>query len=446
MELSHGIHLAYCTNIHRGESWRDTLAMLEKHTLEVKRRVSPSKPYAIGLRLGAEAAQSLLEKETRLAFQRWLERHQCYVFTINGFPYGQFHGTRVKEQVYRPEWHRQERLDYTKALFEIIADLAPSGVAGSVSTLPGSFKPFATTPEERGRMLGYFRECATFIARLGDRTGKDLHLGIEPEPLCYVETSEETVSLIHEIGRGEEVRRCIGVNYDTCHLAVEYESPQDALRNFREGEVRISKLHLSSALKLQPEEEILHRLADFDEPTYLHQTIVRHEDGKLVRYPDLPEALAAVKSNPACRGEEWRVHFHVPLHATPEDGMEDTRDHLCGVLDALGANPALCQHLEGAATGPTQCGCLRPAPTGIRLVPTSNEAKRLDVALILPLDWRILLSPNQPSLNVTYYSRSGDSQDGRARNLCLLSLLLNRRSDHGFCHYRISASVTPKTH
>lgn len=346
MHLQHGLHLAYCTNIHKGETWPETLAALQKHTLEVKRRVAPNQPYAIGLRLGSAAAQSLLDGRTRLEFQRWLDQHDCYVFTINGFPYGQFHGTRVKEQVYRPEWHRPERLDYTKALFEILSDLLPRGVAGSVSTLPGSFKAFQVTADEEQRMLSQLQECAHFVARLGDRKGQDLHLGLEPEPLCYLETSEETVRFIQRLGQGEEVKRCIGVNYDTCHLAVEYETPQAALANFREADIRISKLHLSSALKLVPSDEALQNLRSFTEDTYLHQTIIRHEDGTLTRYQDLPDALSQTHGNARLIGEEWRVHFHVPLHALPEMMFSDTRDHLCGVLDALAADPGMCQHLE----------------------------------------------------------------------------------------------------
>ena len=110
--------------------------------------------------------------------------------------------------------------------------------------------------------------------------------------------------------------------------------------------MRISKLHLSSALQLTPSDESLHQLQSFTEDTYLHQTIVRHEDGSLVRYLDLPDALAAAKADPRALGEEWRVHFHVPLHALPEMNFGDTRDHLCGVLDVLAAEPGLCQHLE----------------------------------------------------------------------------------------------------
>src|SRR3954470_20207982 len=148
MELTGGIHLAYCTNIHRGESWGEIFEALNRYTLKVKERVQPTGRYAIGLRLGARAALELREKPALLNFQRWLDQHDCYVFTINGFPYGQFHGTRVKEQVYLPDWPTRERLEYTNLLFDLLAQILPPGIEGSVSTVPCGFKELVTTPEE----------------------------------------------------------------------------------------------------------------------------------------------------------------------------------------------------------------------------------------------------------------------------------------------------------
>src|SRR3974390_380473 len=142
MRLNHGLHLAYCTNIHRGETWHDTFESLQTHVLAVRDRVCPKKPFAIGLRLSNRAARELSNPETLLAFQRWLTQKNCYIFTMNGFPYGQFHGIRVKEQVYLPDWTSPERLAYTNLLFDLLAKILPPGVEGSVSTLPVSFKGF----------------------------------------------------------------------------------------------------------------------------------------------------------------------------------------------------------------------------------------------------------------------------------------------------------------
>src|SRR5207302_3095330 len=148
MEVRHGIHLAYCTNVHPGEDWTQTFKSLEEHSLKVKQAVAPNRRYAIGLRLSELAARQLAQPATLSSFQKWLERNDCYVFTINGFPYGRFHGGSVKENVYRPDWQTSQRLEYTVCLFEILAKLLPADCEGSISTLPGSFKEFITGPEQ----------------------------------------------------------------------------------------------------------------------------------------------------------------------------------------------------------------------------------------------------------------------------------------------------------
>src|SRR3954469_15003900 len=137
VQLKHNIHLAYCTNIHRGQTWAETWEALKKYTLAVRDRVSAGKPYAIGLRLSDAASRELTDPKTLTDFRRWLEKENCYVFTINGFPYGTFHGGRVKELAYTPDWTTQDRLEYTNRLFDLLGELTPAGVAGSVSTVPG---------------------------------------------------------------------------------------------------------------------------------------------------------------------------------------------------------------------------------------------------------------------------------------------------------------------
>lgn len=350
MKLAHGIHLGYCTNIHRGETWAEVLSGLEDYTLKVRDQVCPEKPYAIGLRLSHLAAQELAEPKALSHFQAWLEEHQCYVFTINGFPYGKFHGTRVKEQVYVPDWSTSERLEYTNQLFDLLVELLPPGASGSVSTLPGSFKEFIEDYSQVDQICDQVLACEAHIQALRDRTGRDLHLGLEPEPLGLFETTAETLEFFDRLtDRADDPKRVlqnIGVNYDTCHLAVEFEEAREALARMRSAGIRISKLHLSSALKLKPTPEALKQLRAFEEGVYLHQAVIQGAGPQLLRFRDLAPALDNAADVPEAIGEEWRVHFHVPLHAKPSPPFDDTRDHLLQALDVLADDPALCTHLE----------------------------------------------------------------------------------------------------
>ena len=350
MKLNHGLHLAYCTNIHRGETWAETFEALEQYTLAVREQVCPNEPYAIGLRLSDRASRELADPEAIRRFRFWLDRHNCYVFTVNGFPFGRFHGGRIKEKVYSPDWTSPERLHYTNRLFEILAQLLPKGVEGSVSTLPGSFKEFIKSPEQVKAIRDNLWRCVEHIARVMDATGRTLHLGLEPEPLGLFETSAETVQFFERL-RGEHARdsrltELLGVNYDTCHLAIEFEEPEAAMAALQRHDIRVSKIHLSSALKIHPTLEARAELSAFAEDTYLHQVIVRSPNAELVRYKDLGDALTAhpLAREPAL--EEWRIHFHIPLHSPGTTIFRSTIDHLEGVLDLLQQNPKLCSHLE----------------------------------------------------------------------------------------------------
>lgn len=340
MKLPSGAHLAYCTNVHRGETWAETMDALDRHVLEVRRRVGQGKPYGLGLRLSAKAAAELSAGEELLKFRRWLDRNDAYIFTINGFPYGSFHGGPVKERVYLPDWAEPERLEYTVQLFELLAQLVPAGVEGSVSTVPASFKGFMR-PGREAKIFEQLADCARQIDRIAETSGRDLHLGLEPEPLCHLETTPETVSFFERWHAAQpdaaKLSRRVGVNYDCCHLAVEFESAPASLKQLADAKIRLSKLHLSSALRVTADAAGRAALASLAEPTYLHQVVT--SSGQ--RFADLDQALQRSSAV-----EEWRVHFHIPLHATPGGVFQDTRDHLRGALDWLKEHPRSCSHLE----------------------------------------------------------------------------------------------------
>ncbi|MBX3731982.1 MAG: metabolite traffic protein EboE [Verrucomicrobiae bacterium] len=350
MKLTHGAHLAYCTNVHRGRDWAETLAGLQEHTLAVRRRVASGRPYAIGLRLSDLASRELSQSTTLRSFRDWLERHHCYVFTINGFPYGNFHGTRVKEQVAQPDWTTPERLAYTNRLFDLLAALLPPGVEGSVSTVPVSFKQFRLG--ERG--LRAAREnlwrCVDHQEQLCRRTGRKLHLGLEPEPFGTVENTTECLVLMEQLEADrpgdQRLWEHLGINYDTCHFALQYEEATAALERFRRRGVIVSKIHLSNALRVHPTLEVRRQLDSFLDGVYFHQVIERRADGELVRYQDLEEALATPVSDGPQWDREWRIHFHVPLHAPETGTLGTTAEHVRSTLDVLRQHPNLCHHLE----------------------------------------------------------------------------------------------------
>ena len=350
MRLNNGIHLAYCTNIHRGRDWVETFNSLKENVLRVRDKVSPNKPYAIGLRLGDLSSRQLCQPDKLEDFKLWLMENNCYVFTINGFPYGAFHGTRVNEDVYSPDWTTDERVEYTKRLFLILSEIAPSDSGGSVSTVPCSYKEFITSNDQVIKMRENLWQVIDFINDLSEKSGKDLHLGLEPEPLCYLETSDEMIKFYHEMRSHRpddtNLSRRLGINYDTCHLAVEYEEAVEAIEALVGEGIRISKFHFSSAMKVSPTPKIIQGLAPYSDDIYFHQVIARTVNGDFRCYRDLSDAIDQINNGQVKDEIEWRIHFHLPLHCLPTELFDTTIDQLLKVIEYLGQKPAVCSHIE----------------------------------------------------------------------------------------------------
>jgi hypothetical protein len=346
MRLRAGHHLAYSTNVHPGETWNATFRALQEFTLPVRASVAPNASFGIGLRLSDRASRELIEPSVLIEFRGWLEANNCYVFTINGFPFGRFHGGPVKERVFEPDWTTNERLEYTNRLFDILAALLPNDIEGSVSTLPGSFKDFVHSDGQIKAIHQNLLHCVDHIAALSEKSDRQLHLGLEPEPFGLFENTNETVQFFERLrsqpAADDRLTRHLGVNYDVCHFAVEYEDPVESLRALQAAEIRISKLHLSSALRCAFTIDTAALLRSFADEIYLHQVIARGSNGALIRYKDLPVALAAQND----RVEELRVHFHVPLYAELAGPLATTIDDVTKTLDWLATNPGACFHLE----------------------------------------------------------------------------------------------------
>ncbi len=358
-----GPHLTYCTNIHPGETWPEVRRNLEILVAAVKDRVSPGARFGVGLRLGDAAARALEDPVTLDGFHAWLAAHGLYVFTLNGFPYGPFHGTAVKERVYLPDWLDPERVAYSDRLARILARLLPDepGLEGSVSTVPGAFRAAVRSATDLTTIATHLAAHVATLHRLREETGRTIVLALEPEPACMLETTAEAVAFLEEHGfapaaraevtrragvpraRAEEVlRRHLGLCVDACHAAVEFEEPAAVVATAARAAIRIAKLQLSTGLRVpRLDESARAALVPFVEGVYLHQVVERRA-GTVRRWADLPEALAAVDADPA---REWRVHFHVPVFQRDLGPFENTQDVLAGFLALVAAAP-IAPHLE----------------------------------------------------------------------------------------------------
>jgi len=355
MLIQNKYHLSYCSNIHPGEDWEQTYHSLKTYLPKIKKEVAPESPFGIGLRLSNQASLGLDEGSNLKDFKDWLDQNQFYVFTMNGFPYGNFHNERVKDMVHAPDWTTQERLDYTERLFDQLAFLIPDGISGGISTSPVSYKHWHTSDKALDKAFTTGAESMAKIVlqleQIERNTGKYLHLDIEPEPDGMIENSDEvlyfydtylipiaTQKLIAVLGCNKEkardlILRHITVCYDVCHFSLAYEEPEYTLAKFKSAGIKVGKIQVSSALKILFEEgdneAIWHSLSQFNEPTYLHQ-VTEKIGNKVVTYRDLPEVLEQ-----RSHAKELRSHFHVPIFLERYDHLFSTQDQILKVLEYL---------------------------------------------------------------------------------------------------------------
>jgi sugar phosphate isomerase/epimerase len=343
--LLDGRHLTYCLNIHSGETFADILKAVRTYPPRIREWVGCSQPFGLGLRIGERA---LAEAEATAGWDSLrsvMDAESLYVFTLNGFPYGRFHDVPVKTSVYEPDWRSPLRRDYTIRLAHFLAHLLPDGVGGSISTVPVAYRAAIHSDAELAGVVRNLADCAVALAGIYSRTGKEIQLGLEPEPDCWIDTTLDALQFFQDflipqgvarvqelMGKGgaaaeEVLRRHLGYCVDTCHFAVQFESPAEAIRRLVAAGIRISKVQLSAALQVCPGPDLSTRLAAFQDAVYLHQVRAGREGVISQAYPDLPEALGEASRHPPT--DEWRIHFHVPLHwAGDGAGLRTTRDAL----------------------------------------------------------------------------------------------------------------------
>ncbi|GGS18493.1 xylose isomerase [Streptomyces humidus] len=333
------VHLAYCSNVHQAEDLDGVVGQLAAYAQPVRESLGVGL-LGIGLWLAHDVVAELTARPDAVGRLRAeLAARGLETVTLNAFPYGGFHREVVKRDVYLPDWTDPARLRYTVDCARVLAGLLPDDARrGSVSTLPLAWRtPWPAAARDTARRAA--DELARRLAEVERETGRTIRVGFEPEPGCVV---ENTVEAARELGGLDPER--LGVCLDTCHLAVQFEEPAEALRRLADAALPVVKIQASSALQADDPGDPRARatLARFAEPRFLHQTRTAPH-GVVSGVDDLPDALAG-DLDP---GSAWRVHFHAPLHAEPEPPLRTTADELKNTLaELIGGPQALCDHVE----------------------------------------------------------------------------------------------------
>jgi len=364
MDLGNGLgHLTYSTLVHPGDTWDEMRESLETYLPAVKRRVSPEHPFGVSLRISAAAAATLTEAPAQRAWlSTFLARQDLYLYTVNAFPYGPFKGGLVMERVYEPDWTTDERVDYTCQVADILAEVALPTVSASIQTAPLAFRPNVGDTLYVERFTSQLLRVVAHLIRLEAETGRRVKLALEPEPACYLETTDETIAYFRErihsrAGVGELartagvplseaeglVRRHLGVVFDIGHQSVGFEDVRTSLEGLVDAGIPVFKLQEAAALRVgELTPEIVPELRRFTDTIYLSQSTLRRAEGA-EQFLNLGEALDAFEADP--RPAELRTHFHVPVFLEEIGAFGTTRYAVQEAL-RLHREMPLSDHLE----------------------------------------------------------------------------------------------------
>ncbi len=127
-------------------------------------------------------------------------------------------------------------------------------------------------------------------------------ISIEPEPTCLIEKSQEFINYFnnwikplykkYSINNKKNIKNIIGICYDICHFAVQFEKHEKILNNLEKENIIIGKLQISSALKINDDrtkkenKQIIKNLNVFKYSSFLHQ-INNINKNKIKIYKDI---------------------------------------------------------------------------------------------------------------------------------------------------------------
>ena len=236
-----------------------------------------------------------------------------------------FHGERVKEKVYQPDWSDPERLAYTIRVAELGVELGMDNFC--ISTLSGGFR----TDDDMRKIDTYIHhwlEWVQWARLLEERTGQRVALALEPEPFNTMEDESDAICIWHTlVGQGakryipeSDLKRYLGLCFDTCHFSVRYVPLISSWERLKAHGMPVHKIQVSVAPRWTKSmgQEALEQFFKWEEPVYLHQSFAQ-VDGERHDFLDLDQA-----KNFRGRIEEWRTHFHVPIH---QSHREDSTGH-----------------------------------------------------------------------------------------------------------------------
>jgi sugar phosphate isomerase/epimerase len=302
-------HISYSLNVFPGTSLSAKIDILKEFIPNLREEVnlSDTVPIAVGLWIDNITAVELLDQNNIEQLIALFKSLNIYTTSINAFPYSTFHNEPVKTKVYKPDWTTDERKEYTINVARILAQLLPPNQIGTISTLPGGYKAYLNNGDLY-KIAYNITEVLTVLYDIYNNENKEIVLAIEPEPDCLWENSQEFISFYNDFFKDKALKDFLGICYDTCHFELQASAPGDELENFIRNGIKIAKVQLSAALKINTNSK---RIENFIDKVYLHQSRIVNNN-VVTKLNDLTDETISTLNN--SKPQELIVHYHLPLY------------------------------------------------------------------------------------------------------------------------------------
>ena len=361
----------YCTNVFEINNtiiWKKTLSFFAKFVEKLQKEnnlqhslYQESKTLNLGLWCSSQVVDAFLKTPQKTQeIKVFLAEQNINAFTMNGFPYGEFHQKQVKTKVYFPDWSTQERLNYTIKCALFLAQITNYSKV-TISTLPLGWGDFWSVDHEQKSLINLY-QLVIELQKIEETYQIQVMVCLEPEPGCVLEKTKQVIDFWNRKLRPylqkqkislEVINRYLGICYDTCHQSVQFEESSQSLQQLVDHEIPIGKMQVSNALEFLPDvsKKFLDLKKSFVEEKFLHQTRISkntNEPESILEYHDLDLALENTETD---WNSFWRVHYHVPLFLEEYLTIEDTQSFQTTIQQTLKAvqyvlTNKICEHFE----------------------------------------------------------------------------------------------------
>lgn len=316
--------ITYCSNIFKNNNISELFYNLDTYNKELTQYTH------ISICISNKIIKALKEKKNIEKILTWNKLNRKKITLINGFVYKRFHQKKIKENIYYPDWTKKERSNFTNDTIFFAQKINRTSKVCGISTLPITYKLWMKNDVKYNikKCIFFFFDLLKILINIKKYKNILIHIDIEPEPFCLLETCNDFVNffklwLLPELKK--KIKIYLNINskkathlitkhfnlcFDLCHSAVMFEDSKTSLNLVRKSNIKIGRIQISSAIKIKKiNKKQFEKLNFLNNSPFLHQALVKMKNQKLKK-----KDFEQIKTLKKYLIKEVRIHCHIPIY------------------------------------------------------------------------------------------------------------------------------------